>query len=73
MLRTLWARINPQLSSGQIGLKMGLSKNAIVGRARRLGLSARPSPIIRRDRPKPAHVRPSQDYRLPALPSLAAS
>jgi GcrA cell cycle regulator len=72
MLRTLWARINPQLSSGQIVLKMGLSKNSIVGRVRRLGLPARPSPIIRNDRPKPAHVKPAQDYRLPALPSLVA-
>ena len=71
-LRELWMRATPQLSAAQIGQKMRMSKSAIVGRAHRLHLPARPSPIIRSDRPKSASVKPSQDYRLPMLPSLTA-
>lgn len=41
-LRELW---ESGLSSAKIGQKLGMSKNAIVGKARRLSLSSRPSPI----------------------------
>lgn len=43
-LRTLWAE---GLSTAEIGRRMGISKNAVVGKAHRLNLSARPSPIRR--------------------------
>lgn len=42
-LRALWAE---GLSAKQIGDQMGVSRNAIIGRARRIGCSARPSPIV---------------------------
>lgn len=49
-LRALWFQ---EISTAEIGRRMGLSKNAIVGKAGRLDLPARPSPI-RRDPSKPA-------------------
>lgn len=41
-LRALWAE---GLSTAEIGRRMGVTKNAIVGKAHRLDLPARPSPI----------------------------
>lgn len=43
-LRALWAE---GLSTAEIGRRMGISKNAVVGKAHRLNLPARPSPIRR--------------------------
>jgi GcrA cell cycle regulator len=65
-LRELWAEGLPTLA---IGRAMGISKNAVVGRARRLRLPPRPSPI------KGASVRPPKPPRaprdtLPPLPSI---
>ena len=51
-LKALWAEGH---STAEIGRRMGISKNAVVGKAHRLSLSARPSPI-RRD---PAESRPA--------------
>lgn len=52
-LRALW---DEGLSTAEIGRRLGFTKNAIVGKAHRLQLPARPSPI-RRDvvgrQPKP--------------------
>ena len=45
-LRALWLEGH---STAEIGRRMGVTKNAIVGKAHRLKLSSRPSPI-RRDR-----------------------
>jgi GcrA cell cycle regulator len=42
LLRSLWARGD---SGSEIGRIMGISKNAVVGKAHRLRLSPRPSPI----------------------------
>lgn len=42
LLRSLWARGD---SGSEIGRIMGISRNAVVGRAHRLRLPARPSPI----------------------------
>lgn len=50
-LRALWA---DGLSTAEIGRRMGVSKNAVVGKAHRLNLSARPSPIRRDATPRPA-------------------
>ena len=41
-LRALWAEGH---STAEIGRRMGITKNAIVGKAHRLDLPARPSPI----------------------------
>lgn len=43
-LTKLW---NDGLSTAEIGKMLGISKNAVVGKAHRLHLSARPSPIRR--------------------------
>ena len=51
-LRTLW---DEGLSTAEIGRRLGVSKNAVVGKAHRLDLPARPSPIRRRNRG--AHAR----------------
>ncbi len=43
-LQALWAEGH---STAEIGRRMGISKNAVVGKAHRLNLPARPSPIRR--------------------------
>ena len=70
-LRALWAE---GLSTAEIGRRMGVSKNAVVGKAHRLGLPARPSPI-RRDASGTATPRPPTPRRVvgPTLPPLAAT
>ena len=45
-LRALWDEGH---STAEIGRRMGVSKNAVVGKAHRLNLPARPSPIRRED------------------------
>ncbi len=53
-LRSLWAE---GLTTTEIGRRLGMSKNAVIGKAHRLGLNGRPSPI-RRERPaRPAARR----------------
>jgi GcrA cell cycle regulator len=59
-LRALWAEGH---STAEIGRRMGISKNAVVGKAHRLSLPARPSPI-RRDAGSEAAPRP-QPVRAP--------
>ena len=44
-LKKLWAE---GLSISQIGEALGVSRNAIAGKAHRMGLPKRPSPITRR-------------------------
>ena len=70
-LRDLWAQ---GLSTAEIGRRLNVSKNAIVGKAHRLDLDARPSPI-RRDGPKPAPERASAGPRMagPTLPPLVSA
>ncbi len=43
-LKKLW---NKGLTTVEIGNRIGMSKNAVVGKAHRLGLEGRPSPIKR--------------------------
>jgi GcrA cell cycle regulator len=71
LLRDLWSQGH---STAEIGRRLGVSKNAIVGKAHRLDLDARPSPI-RRDGAKPATDRPAAHPRMagPTLPPLASA
>ena len=61
-LTRLWAE---GLTTSEIGKRLGISKNAVVGKAHRLHLSARPSPI-KRTGPRPAVFRTA--VRLPGAP-----
>jgi GcrA cell cycle regulator len=69
-LRELWAEGH---STAEIGRRMGISKNAVVGKAHRLNLQSRPSPI-RRDAGEAA-PRPHTPRRVtgPTLPPLATT
>jgi GcrA cell cycle regulator len=71
LLKDLWTQ---GLSTAEIGRRLGVSKNAIVGKAHRLELDARPSPI-RRDAVKPVTERPPAYPRVagPTLPPLASA
>jgi len=69
-LRALWADGH---STAEIGRRLGVSKNAVVGKAHRLDLPARPSPI-RRDGPGPRQPRRSLPRTTgPTLPPLAST
>ncbi len=62
-LRALWAEGH---STAEIGRRMDISKNAVIGKAHRLNLAARPSPLRSAD--------PSAPKRAPArrpVPKLA--
>jgi GcrA cell cycle regulator len=61
-LKALWAEGH---STAEIGRRMGISKNAVVGKAHRLNLPARPSPIRREPGEKPAATAP----RAPRIPA----
>ncbi len=61
-LRSLW---DEGLPTAEIGRRLGVSKNAVVGKSHRLNLPARPSPI-RRD-----GVRQAPRPRRPRCPSLS--
>lgn len=45
-LRRMWKE---GLTTGEIGKRLGVSKNSIVGKVHRLGLSGRPSPIKKKE------------------------
>lgn len=75
-LRALWAEGH---STAEIGRRMGISKNAVVGKAHRLNLPARPSPIRREAvgaAPRPQIARPVRPAGIPprsTLPQPAAA
>lgn len=54
-LTRLW---DQGLSASEIGKTLGVSKNAVVGKAHRLNLPARPSPIKRGGSAKPRTSKP---------------
>ncbi len=68
-LRSLWAEGH---STAEIGRRLNISKNAVVGKAHRLNLPPRPSPIRRNGT---GAVRPAAPRRVqgPTLPPLSAS
>jgi GcrA cell cycle regulator len=68
-LRALWSEGH---STAEIGRRLGVTKNAIVGKAHRLDLPARPSPIRRDPDAEPVRrvmVRRVEGPTLPPLPS----
>ena len=68
-LRALWREGH---STAEIGRRLGISKNAVVGKAHRLALDARPSPI-RRSAPGQAPKRETaRRVTGPTLPPMAA-
>lgn len=67
-LRALWAG---GLRTVAIGVELGLSKNAVVGKAHRLGLTARPSPIKSGESFKPARVPRPRPPKLAEILPLA--
>lgn len=71
-LRNLWAQGH---STSEIGRRLGVSKNAAIGKAHRLDLDGRPSPI-RRGGPAPVIRAPSPPpaprITLPPLPPVEA-
>jgi GcrA cell cycle regulator len=69
-LKKLWAE---GMFTREIGLALGKSKNAIVGRAHRLGLSSRPNPAKVAGTPvKPQTPREPRPARLPKSSASAA-
>ena len=48
-LKRLW---DEGVTTGEIGRRLNISKNSIVGKVHRLGLSGRPSPIKKKGEPK---------------------
>ncbi len=73
-LRALWDEGH---ATAEIGRRMGISKNAVVGKAHRLRLPARPSPIrmsvtgSERQARLPRPPRPAPSSTLQPLPSAA--
>jgi GcrA cell cycle regulator len=63
-LRELWSEGH---STAEIGRRLGVSKNAVVGKAHRLDLSARPSPI---KGGAPIGSRPRQAKVIPKLTDM---
>ena len=59
------------LSTAAIGRRMGISKNSVVGKAHRLDLPPRPSPIRRVAGSGPNAAKPRRHYPVPMLPALA--
>ena len=74
VLREAW---DEGLSCAAIGRKLGVSANSIVGKAHRINLPARPSPIYggprTGPRKPPPPVRTPAKKTLPPLPSLAVA
>ena len=66
-IRALWAEGH---STAEIGRRMGISKNAVVGKAHRLNLPARPSPIRRGTGEKRASRPTVRRVTGPTLPAL---
>lgn len=68
-LRVLWGEGH---STAEIGRRLNISKNAVVGKAHRLNLPPRPSPI-RRGAEGAARPQPPRRTQGPTLPPLASS
>jgi GcrA cell cycle regulator len=69
-LRELWSEGH---STAEIGRRLGVSKNAVVGKAHRLDLPARPSPIRREGERPTSRPGPSRRLAGPTLPPLSST
>jgi GcrA cell cycle regulator len=69
-LRGLWDEGH---STAEIGRRLGVSKNAVVGKAHRLDLPARPSPIRRDGGGSEPRVRAPRRADGPTLPPLVST
>lgn len=69
-LRSLWAE---GLSTAEIGRCLNISKNAVVGKAHRLNLPSRPSPIKRSEGDATPRRTPPRRTHGPTLPPLSPS
>ncbi|WP_017666346.1 GcrA family cell cycle regulator, partial [Porphyrobacter sp. AAP82] len=68
-LRKMW---EGGATASEIATELGgVSRNAVIGKAHRLGLKARPSPVKANEKKKPAAAAPSP--KKPAAPAPAAS
>lgn len=56
-LKKMW---HEGLTTGEIGKRLGVSKNSIVGKVHRLQLSGRPSPIKKKDEAAPEKTMPEK-------------
>ena len=68
-LQALWAEGH---STAEIGRRLGVSKNAVVGKAHRLNLPPRPSPIRRDAVARPVAPRRAVGPTLPPLPAMGS-
>ncbi len=63
-LRGMWEK---GLTASQIAEELGgVSRNAVIGKAHRLGLKSRPSPVKATDAAKPAKVKPAPRAAAPS-------
>ncbi len=69
-LRELWDEGH---STAEIGRRLGVSKNAVVGKAHRLDLPARPSPIRREGERPPPRLGPPRRLAGSTLPPLSST
>ncbi len=69
-LRLLWSEGH---STAEIGRRLGVSKNAVVGKAHRLELPARPSPIRRGGSPEESRRSGPRRSVGPTLPPLVST
>jgi GcrA cell cycle regulator len=69
-LRELWSEGH---STAEIGRRLGVSKNAVVGKAHRLDLPARPSPIRREGEGPPPRASAPRRFAGPTLPPLSSA
>ena len=69
-LSVLWMQANPALSARQIGEKMGMSKNQIIGKARRLGLPFKRTESVRGKMSRARTGAPNK--QVVVLPKMAA-
>lgn len=67
VLEQLW---DSGQSITQIGKALGMTRNAVVGKAHRIGLAKRASPIVRSDKPAAPKV-PAASHAAPRVPSHA--
>ncbi|MBE6452850.1 MAG: GcrA cell cycle regulator [Alphaproteobacteria bacterium] len=57
-LKKMW---DDGLTTGEIGRRLNVSKNSVVGKVHRLGLSGRPSPIKKKNPEAPATPKPKAE------------